>query len=40
MYSSSIRSRSNSGRAGSDHPIHIGLPETGYLKALFFRLDG
>ena len=30
----------HSGRAGPDHPIHIGLPETGYLKALFFRLDG
>ena len=29
-----------SGRAGPDHPVHIGLPETGYLKALFFRLDG
>ena len=29
----------HSGRAGPDHPIHIGLPETGYLKALFFRLD-
>lgn len=29
-----------SGRAGPDHPIHTGLPETGYLKALFFRLDG
>jgi 23S rRNA (cytosine1962-C5)-methyltransferase len=28
-----------SGRAGPDHPVHIGLPETGYLKALFFRLD-
>lgn len=30
----------HSGRAGPDHPVHIGLPETGYLKALFFRLDG
>ena len=28
----------HSGRAGPDHPIHIGLPESGYLKALFFRL--
>lgn len=28
-----------SGRAGPDHPVHIGLPETGYLKAQFFRLD-
>ena len=28
-----------SGRAGPDHPVHIGLPETGYLKALVFRLD-
>ena len=27
-----------SGRAGPDHPVHIGLPETGYLKALFFAL--
>ena len=30
----------HSGRAGPDHPVHIGLPETGYLKTLFFRLDG
>ncbi|MEM7745224.1 MAG: class I SAM-dependent rRNA methyltransferase [Pseudomonadota bacterium] len=30
----------HSGRAGPDHPVHIGLPETGYLKALAFRLDG
>ena len=29
----------HSGRAGPDHPIHIGLPEGGYLKALVFRLD-
>ncbi len=29
----------HSGRAGPDHPVHIGLPETGYLKALVFRLD-
>lgn len=28
----------HSGRAGPDHPVHIGLPETGYLKALTFRL--
>ncbi|MEM9762561.1 MAG: class I SAM-dependent methyltransferase [Pseudomonadota bacterium] len=28
------------GRAGPDHPQHMALPETGYLKALFFRLDG
>lgn len=28
-----------SGRAGPDHPVHAGLPETGYLKALFYRLD-
>ncbi|MEM6622233.1 MAG: class I SAM-dependent rRNA methyltransferase [Pseudomonadota bacterium] len=28
----------HSGRAGPDHPVHIGLPETGYLKALVFRL--
>ncbi|MEM1299929.1 MAG: class I SAM-dependent rRNA methyltransferase [Pseudomonadota bacterium] len=29
----------HSGRAGPDHPVHIGLPETGYLKALTFRLS-
>jgi 23S rRNA (cytosine1962-C5)-methyltransferase len=29
-----------SGRAGPDHPQHPALPETGYLKALFLRLDG
>ena len=29
----------HSGRAGPDHPVHIGLPETGYLKALVLRLD-
>lgn len=29
----------HAGAAGPDHPVHIGLPETGYLKALFFRLD-
>ena len=28
-----------SGRAGPDHPVHVGLPETGYLKSLFYRLD-
>ena len=28
----------HAGRAGPDHPVHIGLPEGGYLKALFFRL--
>jgi 23S rRNA (cytosine1962-C5)-methyltransferase len=28
------------GRAGPDHPQHMALPETGYLKALFLRLDG
>lgn len=26
------------GRAGPDHPVHLGLPETSYLKALVFRL--
>ena len=30
----------HTGRAGPDHPVHVGLPEGGYLKALFFRLDG
>lgn len=30
----------HSGRAGPDHPVHIGLPETGYLKSLVFRLHG
>ncbi|MEM7060384.1 MAG: class I SAM-dependent rRNA methyltransferase [Pseudomonadota bacterium] len=30
----------HAGRAGPDHPVHIGLPEGGYLKAHFFRLDG
>jgi len=29
----------HSGRAGPDHPSHIALPETSYLKALFYRLD-
>ena len=28
------------GRAGPDHPSHVALPETSYLKALFYRLDG
>lgn len=27
------------GGAGPDHPVHPALPETRYLKALFFRLD-
>ena len=27
------------GGAGPDHPAHLALPETSYLKALFFRLD-
>ena len=26
------------GRQASDHPVHPGLPETGYLKAFFIRL--
>ncbi len=30
----------HSGRAGPDHPSHAALPETSYLKALFYRLDG
>ncbi|MHA1527981.1 MAG: RSP_2647 family RNA methyltransferase [Alphaproteobacteria bacterium] len=30
----------HSGRAGPDHPSHPALPETSYLKALFYRLDG
>ena len=25
--------------AGSDHPLHPALPESGYLKALFLALD-
>lgn len=29
----------HAGQAGPDHPAHAGLPETSYLKALFFRLD-
>ena len=28
----------HSGRAGPDHPVHLGLPETSYLKALFYRI--
>ncbi len=28
----------NSGRAGPDHPAHLALPETSYLKALVYRL--
>ncbi len=27
------------GQAAPDHPLHPALAETGYLKALFFRLD-
>lgn len=30
----------HSGQAGPDHPTLPQLAETGYLKALFFRLDG
>lgn len=30
----------HSGRAGPDHPVHIALAETSYLKAMFYRLDG
>ncbi len=30
----------HTGRAGPDHPSHVALPETSYLKALFYRLDG
>jgi 23S rRNA (cytosine1962-C5)-methyltransferase len=30
----------HAGGAGPDHPVHFALPETGYLKALFWRLDG
>lgn len=29
----------HTGGAGPDHPIHEALAESGYLKALFFRLD-
>ena len=32
--------REHSGQAGPDHPTLPQLAETGYLKALFFRLDG
>jgi 23S rRNA (cytosine1962-C5)-methyltransferase len=28
------------GRAGPDHPVHMALPETSYLKALIWRLQG
>ena len=28
----------NAGGAGPDHPVHAALPETGYLKALVYRL--
>ncbi len=30
----------HTGQAGPDHPMLPQLAETGYLKALFFRLDG
>jgi 23S rRNA G2069 N7-methylase RlmK/C1962 C5-methylase RlmI len=30
----------HTGFAGPDHPMLPQLAETGYLKALFFRLDG
>ncbi|MDO5613222.1 MAG: class I SAM-dependent rRNA methyltransferase [Paracoccus sp. (in: a-proteobacteria)] len=30
----------HSGQAGPDHPVLPQLAESGYLKALFFRLDG
>lgn len=30
----------HTGFAGPDHPQHPALAESGYLKALFFRLDG
>jgi 23S rRNA (cytosine1962-C5)-methyltransferase len=29
----------HSGRAGPDHPVHSGLPETSYLKALVYRIS-
>ena len=29
----------HTGAAGPDHPVHLQLAETSYLKALFFRLD-
>ncbi|TVQ52704.1 MAG: class I SAM-dependent rRNA methyltransferase [Rhodobacteraceae bacterium] len=29
----------HSGGAGPDHPVHAALPETGYLKATFWRLS-
>ncbi len=28
----------HSGRAGPDHPVHSGLPETSYLKAMVYRI--
>ncbi|MEO1470646.1 MAG: class I SAM-dependent methyltransferase, partial [Pseudomonadota bacterium] len=28
------------GRAAPDHPQHMALPETGYLKAFFFAMEG
>lgn len=28
----------HAGRAGPDHPVHPGLPETSYLKAMVYRL--
>ena len=30
----------HAGRAGPDHPSHLALPETSFLKAMFYRLDG
>lgn len=30
----------HTGQAGPDHPVLPQLAESGYLKALFFRLDG
>ncbi len=29
----------HSGRAGPDHPVHLGLPESSYLKALFYTVQ-
>ena len=29
----------HAGGAGADHPAHFALPETSYLKSLFYRLD-
>jgi 23S rRNA (cytosine1962-C5)-methyltransferase len=28
------------GRAGPDHPVHMALPETRYLKTLIWRMQG